>query len=59
MSTGVAAKPSKKRKQQNTQEERLEEERLEHYNKLAHMATRAIHKEAEVVKSFECQKNHE
>ena len=56
MSTGVAVKPSKKHKQHKTQEERLEEERLERYNKLVHMATRAIHKEVKMVKSFECQK---
>jgi hypothetical protein len=56
MSTGVAVKPSKKHKQHKTQEERLEDERLERYNKLVHMATRAIHKEVKMVKSFECQK---
>jgi len=37
-------------------EEQLQQERLERYNKLIYMSTKAIHKEAKVVKSFECQK---
>lgn len=47
---------AKKRKRRTSPEEQLEEERLERYNKLVHMATKALHKEAKTVKSFECQK---
>jgi hypothetical protein len=56
MSTSASKKPSKKRKRGVSQEDQLKEEQLERYNKLVHMATKAIHKEAKVVKSFECQK---
>ena len=37
-------------------EQQLEEERRERYEKLMYMATKGLHKEAKIVKSFECQK---
>jgi len=50
------SKKGMKRKRRVSPEEQFETERLERYNKLVHMATKALHKEAKVVKSFECQK---
>lgn len=47
----------KKRKRPKiSAEEQLNQEREERYNKLVFMAKRNLHKEAKVVKSFECQK---
>lgn len=48
-------KKNKKRKRPDP-EEQLQQERQERYEKLVYQAKKAIHKEAKVVKSFECQK---
>jgi hypothetical protein len=57
-STSTSKKPSSKKRKRRvlSKEDQLKEEQLERYNSLVYMATKAIHKEAKVVKSFECQR---
>ena len=46
----------RKRVKQSDKDEQYQKERTNRYNKLHHACTKHFHREAKVVKSFECQK---
>ena len=46
----------RKRVKQSDKDEQYQKERTDRYNKLHHTCTKHFHREAKVVKSFECQK---
>ena len=46
----------RKRVKQSDKDEQYQKERTDRYNKLHHACTKHFHREAKVVKSFECQK---